>query len=294
MSKEIMAVPAHQNREAIIALKNVIGRDFLTMGHLLWTNKKENYWRSLGHESFDEFIAEPEVGLSPSMVYGVMQVYETFILKLARPVDEVAQIDYTKLTAIVPVTNAENVRDWLDKAANLSRSDLRTEVAEAQGKAPKEWKEKTPEPEGLYDTIPPICSGASYVEGVKQSTCIVCGDGRTDPHHFPITKGAGCEAVSDWVIPLCRECHTEAHHDPKEWMWKYKAKWAWWFYVNIFTGKADDVVVAAPPIDVECEVIEEPALLPAVKEVVKKPRKKRVSSKVDTTDLSLSKFGDRV
>ena len=50
----------------------------------------------------------------------------------------------------------------------------------------------------------------------------------TDKHHFPVTKGASCP--DDWVVPLCRWCHSEYHHNPKEWVWENRRHWAKYFY----------------------------------------------------------------
>ena len=56
--------------------------------------------------------------------------------------------------------------------------------------------------------------------------CVIHGhkNGDAEPHHFPITKGAGATNIE--VIPLCRECHDKAQRDGhrfwSELLWEYK------------------------------------------------------------------------
>ena len=68
--------------------------------------------------------------------------------------------------------------------------------------SPKAGQEKPSMPPSS-DPVPP----SSYLEYVRNHFCVVCGKSPAEAAHFPKTTGAG--APDYWVIPLCRECHSE-------------------------------------------------------------------------------------
>ena len=79
-------------------------------------------------------------------------------------------------------------------------------------------------------SMSPRMSPKEYMAMVKKADCVLCPGKKNygRGHHFPITVGAGAKK---WrVIPLCETCHVEAHHDPKEFLWKYKKQIIGWIY----------------------------------------------------------------
>src|SRR3990167_8421096 len=73
---------AHKNFEKIIILVKDITQRWLFLGQLLWENREKGYWEKLGHESFNSFLAAPELGLSPTTHYKFIHLYELYCLKL--------------------------------------------------------------------------------------------------------------------------------------------------------------------------------------------------------------------
>lgn len=65
--------------------------------------------------------------------------------------------------------------------------------------------------------------------------CVIHGyqNGDAEPHHFPVTRGAGATDIE--VIPLCRECHNKAQRDGhrfwSELLWEYKRA-----FTNLYLG----------------------------------------------------------
>lgn len=223
---------ADKNYKAILATQAQVSESFLVMGSLLKACRDEKYFTAYGHEKFEHFLGSPELGMSRSMAMGLIQVHELYVLKLDRPTDELTKAGIGKLLAIAPIVES-NPDEWLGKAQTMSRSDLKEEVAIATGKEPEAMVALTPDvrpDEPLSDVLP---FTDDYVEWVRRQHCIICGKA-AEPHHFPVTKGAGGKAVAEHVIPLCRECHTEAHDDPMGWMGTYKEKWGNYFFNVIF------------------------------------------------------------
>lgn len=58
-----------------------------------------------------------------------------------------------------------------------------------------------------------------YMDWVKSLRCCSCNAPADDPHHPYGTgyKGMGTKVPDWWVIPLCRVCHDELHHDVARW-----------------------------------------------------------------------------
>lgn len=59
----------------------------------------------------------------------------------------------------------------------------------------------------------------AYTKWVKLLPCSVCNQEGCDPHHPHGAgfKGMGTKVPDWWVIPLCRTCHDELHHDVRAW-----------------------------------------------------------------------------
>jgi hypothetical protein len=58
-----------------------------------------------------------------------------------------------------------------------------------------------------------------YMDWVKTLPCVGCNSPADDPHHpYGVGfKGMGSKVPDYWVIPLCRNCHDNLHHDPLKW-----------------------------------------------------------------------------
>jgi len=220
---------ADKNHKAILATRDQVAEGFLVMGSLLKACREEKYFTAYGHEKFEHYLGSPELGVSRSMAFGLIQVHELYIEKLDIPTPELVKAGIGKLLVIAPVVE-KNPDEWLGKAQAMSRSDLKMEVDEAQGKEPKALIgpiTDTMGSESALDAIMPM--DGDYVSWVRKQGCIICGL-PAEPHHFPTTKGAGGKEVADHVIPLCRSCHEEAHADPQGWMNTYKTKWGNYFF----------------------------------------------------------------
>lgn len=58
----------------------------------------------------------------------------------------------------------------------------------------------------------------AYMDWVKTLPCCGCGVPADDPHHITgIGKGMGSKVPDYFVIPVCRKCHDEIHHDASTW-----------------------------------------------------------------------------
>ena len=117
----------------IVALRNLIVATFLQLGEALCRFKELRGWAKMGYPTFESYLADPDVDISRSRAYKLMAVHELFVEMFACASDTLLAAGYNKLGLLVPHVHSQNVDEWVNKAAALSRSDLREELREAFG-----------------------------------------------------------------------------------------------------------------------------------------------------------------
>jgi len=223
MNKAITVIPnVDKIKEAYIAWTAIQESSYHIASHCLRLGKyfkelrdKKLYKYIFGQDerTWTEFLATPEIRFERSSVYNFIGLYELWILKLGYLEREITDIGYKRLMLVTPITrkNPEQAQEWLSAADTLSQSDLINTVREAEGKPP--MKSSTAD-------SPPHTSLFDYDTFVKEHPCILHPARSSEPHHFPRTRRYG-----KFKIPLCRECHTEAHvSGTVSWFELYRAK----------------------------------------------------------------------
>lgn len=153
----------------IVRLKQQGMATFLELAVCLKAVRDNKLYEKMDYETFEAYIASPELGFDRGVVYKLIAIYEKFCEEFNVSPGTLMEIYWTKLREILPVVNKENYEDWLLKAKNLSRSDLIEEIEEAR-------KLPTPElPEGKYQVIyadPPWEYGQEQHSKEKQETVL--------------------------------------------------------------------------------------------------------------------------
>ena len=116
---------AFENSQKIINLKNSIEKDLLRLASLLISNHDNQYYKILGYDSWEEFLAIPELSMSRSFAYKIMQVYRIWIQKFFVSQENLMNIDNEKLFLASTQATKDNYEEWLERARTLSRSDIR-------------------------------------------------------------------------------------------------------------------------------------------------------------------------
>jgi Putative HNHc nuclease len=70
-----------------------------------------------------------------------------------------------------------------------------------------------PEPRRLRDKV--------HVKYVSKRPCLICGRQPSDPHHlrFAQQRAVGRKVSDEFIVPLCRTHHREAHRSSDEVAW---------------------------------------------------------------------------
>ncbi len=117
--------------DKIIELKKSIEMSFIKLGAMLKQVRDNKLYLEHSCQTFEEYIAQPELSLNRSTVYAVIGVYEDFFESNQTDV-ELAEVGYTKLDRIRQFKNADNFDEWIYKAKTLSLSDLGAEIRETK------------------------------------------------------------------------------------------------------------------------------------------------------------------
>ena len=124
---------AYERHRRIVELRDTLERNALELGEALYWFEREKQYRQLGYDSFNAYLADPDVNIGRSTAFKFKRVYALFVLRLECPAAGLLEAGADKLEVIAPHVDSENVDEWVATAAALSRSDLRQEVAVAFG-----------------------------------------------------------------------------------------------------------------------------------------------------------------
>jgi hypothetical protein len=126
--KTELALLAHEITEKIKEIVRDTTLNFYQTGELLKQVRDQKLWLASGCESFESYIADPELGISRTSAYNAIQLVENFKYK------EIRELDYSKVTKIIPALSVAPKEKLLELAGTLSRGDLSKEVATIMGK----------------------------------------------------------------------------------------------------------------------------------------------------------------
>ena len=125
MDSSQIADEAFTNHQLIIKIKQSITKDFWNLAIMLKINRDRKYYRTLGYETFEEYLGTPEISLSRSYTYKLIRNYELWVQKYRVSPAKLNEIDSEKLYLAGMVATKEDYEEWLEKAKVLSRSDIR-------------------------------------------------------------------------------------------------------------------------------------------------------------------------
>lgn len=108
-----------------------IRRVWIHLAGDLFEVHRDRSWELLGHDSFEAWLADPEIDLHPRHVYRMIQVYRELVHDGGVPVEALETADVTKVAVVLPALRAGkvDVAEALSDASTLSRSDLQERYA---------------------------------------------------------------------------------------------------------------------------------------------------------------------
>ena len=97
----------------------------------LWQFDQKQAWQALDYDTLNEFLADPEVGISRSAYYRFISVYNELVVRRELSVEELLDVDISKAdTVLAAIRDARVTVDVaVSDARTLGRRDLREKYA---------------------------------------------------------------------------------------------------------------------------------------------------------------------
>jgi hypothetical protein len=115
----------------IIDLKKDIETQFIKLGAFLKLVRDRKLYKEKDCDTFESYIAQPELSLDRSTVFAIIGVFEDFFEKSNQ--SDLVEVGYAKLNRIRQFKGKPNFEEWIEKSKVLSLSDLNAEIKEAKG-----------------------------------------------------------------------------------------------------------------------------------------------------------------
>ena len=119
---------AWERRRRIIMLRKRIEEDFLRLAAELVRVYEDREWEQLDCASFNAYLADPEVNISPSRAWKLMEVYERYIIAFSLEPVPLLTAGYKKLHKLLPYVDKENAARMVVWAGEVSFSDMQREL----------------------------------------------------------------------------------------------------------------------------------------------------------------------
>lgn len=126
--KQQLAVTLDSEIDSLVLMRN---KAVYELAKRLKAVKDENYFLTLGYDSFDQYAASKK--MRPKTARAYVYIYELFILKFGYQEHELANTPWYRLQLIAPKIKEEKkevVDEWIGKAQELSPGDLMLELKE--------------------------------------------------------------------------------------------------------------------------------------------------------------------
>lgn len=126
---------AHLLYREVVAGCRAIRQAWILMASLLYEMRESQLYRLLDYDSFERWLASPEISLSRSHAYALIGAYQEFVIERGLDMEMVGAIEASKLAETLPALRAGEVtaEDALADAEALSRSDLREKYRHDRG-----------------------------------------------------------------------------------------------------------------------------------------------------------------
>jgi len=111
-------------------------KSFVVMGKLLYELKNKSLFKKAvgdGIETWEDYIQQPEIGLSRGEADRLLQIYEQFVLRYGFDEDFVSGVPIKNLHYLLPLAKGDkdaNMEELLSAAKELSQRDFRERVGE--------------------------------------------------------------------------------------------------------------------------------------------------------------------
>jgi len=128
--EELRAQKAEELYNECVQIKKDINRGYLKLGKLLCTAQEEKLYKPLGYKSIADYGCSNRLSVPIATSYKLIDTHKKFQRGFEIDIDRLVLIGKEKLIRLLPVVNLLNHEEWLNKAENMSPSELYDTVEE--------------------------------------------------------------------------------------------------------------------------------------------------------------------
>lgn len=136
---KLTQLSSHETHEQLKQIVQFSKKSFVAMGALLHQLYQDDGFLDAvgeGIDTWEQYLAQPEIGLSTKEASRLMQIYEVFVLRLDYDEDSVAKIPIKSLHYLLPIakkaveqkSDISIVDGLVHDATNLSQKDFRERI----------------------------------------------------------------------------------------------------------------------------------------------------------------------
>lgn len=133
---KVMIERAYEYNSKVVQLQKVGLAWFLELGRTLYEIREQKlylYMGQGGYDSYEMYLANPEIWFKKSTAYAYTQIYEFYCLKMGYTADDLEKIPLNKLRRMIPLLkdkNVEEAKQIMDDSQGLSPQDVEETVRE--------------------------------------------------------------------------------------------------------------------------------------------------------------------
>ena len=140
--KTIQRVDDNEAWQRYVRIKSLLHQSkvsiFLAAAELYEFQRLKQYV-PLGYQTFEAFLADPDIDLSRRNTYRLIRLYKKYVLELGCATEALVDVGTHKLDLLVPYIEPNNMSYMLNMGATLSRSDLKAELTNNEPEILPSW-----------------------------------------------------------------------------------------------------------------------------------------------------------
>lgn len=124
--QQAAAQAAHEMDQTIRRIKRQITGLWVELAEALYHFRTGQMWRDIGYDTFEQWLADPQVELERRWVYKLTDAYRTLVIEEGVPRERVERLQVSKVNEVLPAIRRGQVdlETALSDAETLGRSDL--------------------------------------------------------------------------------------------------------------------------------------------------------------------------
>ena len=193
---------AHETEDRITTAVGKGKEAYWEMAEALYEFEDDGGWKALGYESLNEWLAQPEVGLTRSTYYRAIQMWKKFAVERRVAPARLRALDPAKVQEVLPALEKGTVllSDALDDAEALGKLDIREKYrpSKPQHIESADGEPEVDEDEYIRDRVQELSEApASASNGSEPEEAPEAIDGSENPLEAAYTHEELMEAQAD-------------------------------------------------------------------------------------------------